>query len=202
MKVKVCGMRDPSQIVRLDAMGVDFIGLIFHPESPRYLGDNSPVISPAKASLTGVFVRSSTDEILITASKFGLNTVQLHGGQNVETCEKLKKAGLQLIKVFHPSVEGFNKTEAFAHCTDYLLFDSGNSGSGGSGKKFDWKKLDQYTGKTPFLLGGGIGYDDLGDILQIRHSAFAGVDLNSKFELVPGIKNLDLIKQFINNLRL
>lgn len=201
MKVKVCGMRDPLQIARLDAMGVDFIGLIFHPESPRYVGESGPKTDHVKASLTGVFVRSSADEILMTAAKFGLSTVQLHGGQDVETCEKLKKAGLQVIRVFHPSVEGFKKTEAFSHCADYLLFDSGSTGSGGSGKKFDWKTLDQYQGKTPLLLGGGIGYNDLDDILQIWHPAFAGIDINSRFELAPGIKDLDQISLFIKQLR-
>lgn len=201
MKVKVCGMREAFQITCLDTLGVDFIGLIFHPESPRYVGDLVRHFGHLKASPTGVFVRASADEILITAAKFGLTTVQLHGGQDVEICEKLKKGGLQVIKVFHPAEEVLEKTRPFEHCADYFLFDSGIRGSGGSGKKFEWKKLEEYQGNTPFFLSGGISFDDLDSILQIQHPAFAGVDLNSRFELAPGLKNMDLLKQFINQLR-
>lgn len=201
MKIKVCGMRLAPQIEALDTMGVDFIGLIFHPGSPRYASE--PVLDTKipKAMLTGVFVESSLEEILKTALKYGLTAIQLHGGQDQETCLNLKEKGFTVIKVFHPAQEDFSQTKAFDHCADYFLFDSAMRKSGGSGKKFDWNALSEYQGKTPFLLSGGIGFDDLDAIRQINHPAFAGIDLNSRFELAPGIKNLELLTSFIHQLK-
>ena len=201
MMVKVCGMTLPEQLHQADQLQVDYLGLIFHRASPRYAGGLRLNSVKLKAKLTGVFVDSPADEILSIAGKFGLSAVQLHGGQDIETCLRLKQNKLEVIRVFHPLDEGFGITADFAHCSDYFLFDSGKRGSGGSGAKFDWQMLSGYQGKTPFFLSGGIGPEDAESILQIRHPAFAGIDLNSRFELSPGIKNMDIIKTFLKQLR-
>ena len=201
LKIKICGMKYSENIKAVAALRPDFMGFIFYPKSPRFAAalDIETLNSiPKSIKKIGVFVNENLENILTIAYKYKLDGMQLHGTELVEMCEKLKKVGYIIIKAF-PIEQAYNfkVTKAYEGACDYFLFDTKTDAFGGSGVKFNWKMLDEYKGETPFLLSGGITADDAEDILKIEHSKFAGVDLNSKFEEKPGIKNVKLLKQFI-----
>ncbi|MBN2805777.1 MAG: phosphoribosylanthranilate isomerase, partial [Prolixibacteraceae bacterium] len=129
------------------------------------------------------------------AQQFHLDALQLHGSETPELCQKLKAKGFRIIKAFNLSKQ--NDFEAHAPFCDFFLFDTPSEQHGGTGAKFDWSLLENYQGKTPFLLSGGIGPDDAEEVLQIQHPKLAGIDINSKFEISPGIKDTKQIERFI-----
>lgn len=198
--VKICGMKFPENIRAVAALKPDFMGFIFYPKSPRYaepLDSDTLNSLPSSIKKIGVFVNEDIERILTLVFKYKLNGVQLHGTENVETCRKLKETGLIVIKAF-PIAEAYNfkVISTYEEVCDYFLFDTKTDAYGGSGVKFDWSILDEYQGKTPFLLSGGIAPDDAEAILKIVHPKFAGIDLNSKFEVSPGLKNVELLREF------
>ncbi|MFA5046527.1 MAG: phosphoribosylanthranilate isomerase [Paludibacter sp.] len=204
MKIKICGMKYSENIKAVSALKPDFMGFIFYPKSPRYAGTlDISVLNefPKTIKKIGVFVNENLENILTIAFKYKLDGMQLHGTELVEMCEKLKEVGYIVIKAF-PIAEAYNfkVTKTYEGACDYFLFDTKTDAYGGSGVKFNWKILDEYKGETPFLLSGGISTDDAEDILKIEHPKFAGVDLNSKFEVKPGIKNVKLLEKFISQL--
>jgi phosphoribosylanthranilate isomerase len=199
--VKICGMKIPENIQAVASLKPDYMGFIFYPKSPRYAEplDVSTLNSlPATIKKIGVFVNEDLEDILTIATKYELDGVQLHGTELVEMCKELRKAGFIVIKAF-PIAEAYNfkVTKAYEGACDFFLFDTKTEAYGGSGVKFDWAILEEYLGKTPFLLSGGISVDDVEEIQKIEHTLFAGVDLNSRFEIKPGLKNIELLKQFI-----
>ena len=205
MKIKICGMKYSENIKAVAALHPDFMGFIFYPKSPRFAAalDIETLNSlPNSIKKIGVFVNENLENILTIAYKYKLDGMQLHGTELVEMCEKLKKVGYIIIKAF-PIAEAYNfkVTKAYEGACDYFLFDTKTDVYGGSGVKFNWKMLEEYKGETPFLLSGGIADDDAEDILKIEHPKFAGIDLNSKFEVKPGIKNVKLLEQFISQLK-
>ncbi len=187
----------------VEALDVDVLGYIFYAPSKRFVGDSpeSGLFQSGKPKV-GVFVNENAFEILGLAKNFDFEYVQLHGKENPKTCGMLKKQGLKILKAF-PMNEAFDfsSTEAYEGVVDYFLFDTKTKEHGGSGKKFDWRILEKYKGETPFFLSGGIGPDDAESIKQISHPKMAGVDLNSGFEDEPGLKNIEKLKQFINELK-
>jgi phosphoribosylanthranilate isomerase len=205
MKIKICGMKFPENIRAVAALHPDFMGFIFYPKSPRYAEplDIATLNSlPKSIKKIGVFVNENLENILTIAYKYSLDGVQLHGSELVEMCKELHKVGYIVIKAF-PISEAYNfkVTKAYEGVCDYFLFDTKTEAYGGSGVKFNWKMLDEYVGETNFLLSGGIAADDAEAILKIKHPKFAGIDLNSKFELKPGLKDIDLLKNFILELK-
>lgn len=204
MIIKVCGMRDADNIKEIDEYDVDWIGFIFYPKSSRFVS-SLPSYLPQKAKRVGVFVNSTVDEIKTTVTEFGLNIVQLHGNETPDFCKALKDSladNIHLIKAIPiSSPEDLSKTEEFACILNYVLFETRCVTYGGSGNKFDWNILDSYKGSTPFILSGGISPDDANEIKRIQNPKFAGVDLNSKFEISPTIKDSKKIKAFIDELR-
>lgn len=205
MKIKICGMKFPDNIEAIAPLKPDFMGFIFYPKSPRYA---EPLDVKALQSLPkiikkiGVFVNEDLENILTIATKYDLDGVQLHGSELVDMCRTLRKAGFIVIKAF-PIAEAYNfkVTKAYEGACDYFLFDTKTDAYGGSGLKFNWGMLDEYVGETPFLLSGGIAADDAEAILKIEHPLFAGIDLNSKFEIKPGEKNVSLLQRFIDQLK-
>ena len=188
---------------RVEQLAVDLLGYIFYPPSKRFVGDqpDSGLFNSALPKV-GVFVDENAFEILGLAKNFEFEYIQLHGKENPLTCQILRKQGLKVIKAF--SVDkafDFKKTSPFEKMVDYFLFDTKTNLHGGSGQKFDWEVLKKYTGKTPFLLSGGIGPDDAGSILKLDHPLLAGVDLNSGFEEEPGVKNIEKLTHFINEFK-
>lgn len=197
-------MRDVDNIRDVLTLAPDFMGFIFYPESPRYVASPEAlkhIRFGQNAQKTGVFVNASKEEIMQKVELYDLQAVQLHGDESVELCSFLKDKGLIVLKAFQiHSAEDFKNTVVYNHEVDYFLFDTKTASYGGSGSKFDWKLLDAYQGDTPFFLSGGIAPKDACAIQQIKHPFFRGVDLNSRFEITPAIKDIKLLQQFINQL--
>lgn len=200
--IKVCGMRHPEQINELAGMDVDYIGLIFHPGSPRFVDlDIDPLLFGNKKK-TGVFVNSPYEQILYTQSHYQLDVVQLHGSESPEFCTRIQQRGIEVIKAF--SIDrhfDFEKTAEFDGYADLFVFDARGDAPGGNGVRFDWAKLAEYQGATPFLLSGGISYEHLDEIRYFNHPACMGIDINSRFEHSPGNKDLITLKKFVHELR-
>ena len=205
VKIKICGMRDMENIRQVAELNPDMLGFIFYPQSPRYAGNTDPAILndiPQGIIKTGVFVNSSFDQISGTVSKYSLGMVQLHGKETPEFCLRIKETGIPVIKAFGMADDfDFNECSKYISCTDYFLFDTSVSGYGGSGEKFKWEVIDRYIFQHPFILSGGIGPGDTEKIASIKNSELRGVDINSRFEIKPGVKDVKLLRKFISELR-
>jgi phosphoribosylanthranilate isomerase len=204
--IKICGMRESENIKAAAELKPDFMGFIFYPESPRFAGElaNPEIIAalPGEILKTGVFVNATFKTISEYAEKYSLNVVQLHGDEPPELCQRIKDTGIQVIKVcsIRKSMS-FPLIRDYFACTDWLLFDTMTVNYGGSGQKFDWEILESFDPGHPFFLSGGISPGDAGTIAAISNISFFGVDLNSRFEIKPGLKDIDKLKKFINELR-
>lgn len=199
--IKVCGMTEANNIRSVEQQGVDMIGFIFYPKSPRCLCE-MPGYLPACARRVGVFVNESKENILMYADRFGLDYIQLHGNESPEYCRSLLGSGLHLIKAFSISLpKDLLGISAYTDLCDYYLFDTKTPQYGGSGNQFDWNLLNRYNGSTPFLLSGGINPYSAKAIKEFHHPRLAGIDINSRFETAPGIKDIERIKKFLEELR-
>ncbi len=188
---------------QVEQLGVDLLGYIFYEPSKRFVGDDpdAGLFNAAKPKVA-VFVDENAFEILALTKNFDFEYVQLHGKENPKTCGMLKKQGLKIIKAF--SVDDsfkFETTQAYEKDVDYFLFDTKTKLHGGSGKKFNWEILNKYSGHRPFFLSGGIAPGDVAEIKKIDHPKLTGVDLNSGFEDEPGLKNIEKLKQFIEEIK-
>jgi phosphoribosylanthranilate isomerase len=203
--LKVCGMTDGDNIRKVEAAGADMIGLIFYPGSPRYV-KTRPCYLPEKAKRVGVFVDANPDAILEIADSYSLDYVQLHGNESPDYCRSLIEKGLKrdmIVKAFRiGSSSDFPEACSYEDLCGMYLFDTKSSLPGGSGKGFDWSLLDSYHGPVSFLLGGGLGIDCVNKLNCLANPFLAGYDVNSCFELVPGLKNVKLLKEFIEKLSL
>ncbi len=198
--VKICGMRDPENILRIAAHEPNWIGFIFYPMSPRYVGDAFQVpasLSPC-VKRVGVMVNESIPQIKSLASTHHLNFVQLHGHETVEDCKALYEAGISIIKAFSiDDAIDFASTHDFQPYVEYFLFDTKGKYYGGNASRFDWKLLEKYVGHIPFLVSGGIGPEHLVDIEELQHPRFVGIDVNSGVEISPGQKDEGKVKAII-----
>ena len=198
-------MREPKNIEQVAQLGVDMIGFIFYPKSPRYV---SYVLARSdadrKVCRVGVFVNDSIPEILDKIHSFSLNAVQMHGNESRELCEQLREANrdIKIIKAISVSNAGdIQKYKEYVGAVDYFLFDTKCKTVGGSGQQFDWQILDEYDGDVPFLLSGGIGPEDAFRIRTFHHSQCVGIDLNSRFEIEPGVKDVEKLNKFLNEIK-
>ncbi|RVU02936.1 phosphoribosylanthranilate isomerase [Mucilaginibacter limnophilus] len=204
MKIKVCGLREPDNIQAVVALQPDYIGLICYDKSPRFIDDlSAEAVSNLSQSIikTGVFVNESAEEIERLIANYGLGAIQLHGSETPHFCVRFK-GKVQVIKAF--GVDGdfdFNQLDAYTDVVDLFLFDTKTAVHGGSGKTFDWDILKNYTGNVPFMLSGGIGPDNIAEATAVNHPQFYGVDLNSRFETEPGIKNIEALQKAFNTIR-
>ena len=131
-----------------------------------------------------------------------MSYIQLHGNENLSMVKELYNKGYRIIKSFSIGETIDNSImQSFSPFCEYFLFDTKGEKAGGNGLKFNWQLLEDYKLKTPFFLSGGIGAEDIEPIKKIKHTAFAGIDINSRFEISAGIKNIELIKNFINEIR-
>jgi phosphoribosylanthranilate isomerase len=191
-------MREAENIREIEALGIDLMGFIFWPKSNRYVSER-PAYLPMKCKRVGVFVDASLEEIRQHADNYQLDLIQLHGHESPAFAEALKP--LSLIKAFNiANAEDLRQTEAYEGIVDYFLFDTKGKMVGGNGEKFDWSVLDSYHGETPFLLSGGIGPDDVEAVNGFLHPKCIGIDLNSRFELEPALKDIPKLRQFIKQL--
>lgn len=217
MQVKVCGMREPDNIQELLALPIDMMGFIFYPESSRYVGSQKELPNWIAAHAddfnlikkTGVFVNAGTPDVLNAIHDYELDLVQLHGTESLGYCQELellwsassiRKASL--VKAFSiDETFDFASTSAYeAYCT-FFVFDTKGAGFGGTGQQFDWALLEKYTGSTPFLLSGGIAPESVSAILNLEHPLLMGVDINSKFEIAPGLKDVERVGRFVQQIK-
>ena len=233
MIIKVCGMREAENIREVRKLGVDWMGLIFHPDSPRYVSqirsragiipdysrfevkqetargtvDNAEPQTPVKR--VGVFVDDMPQNIVTRVVNYKLDVIQLHGSEGVVLIDNLRRT---IDPDIHPdilimkslpiaSVEDIQRYRDYVGHVDYFLFDTKTPLAGGSGKQFDWSVLEAYDGDIPFMLSGGIGPEDVDRIKAIHHPMFAGIDLNSKFETEPAVKDVRLLGEFIEKIK-
>lgn len=206
ISIKICGLTDPSNVKEIGDLHPDFAGFIFIRQSLRYVGNEpDPALFrnlPPDTKKTGVFLNESHKEILDIAKINGLEAIQLHGDESHEDCLILKSSGLRVIKAFNIDNDfDFKSIEEYTSCCDFFLFDARTELRGGSGKKFDWAKLTGYTGEKPFFLSGGICADDADTIKSMSVRGLYGVDVNSRFEVSPGIKDAALVSKFMNKIK-
>ena len=196
-------MKHTTNRVAVEKLPVDWLGFIFYQQSKRFVGETpEPGLFNTEKPKVGVFVDENAFEIMALAKYFGFSMVQLHGKENPQTCRMLKRQGLKIIKVFSVNENfDFGTTQSYEKVADYFLFDTKTPLHGGSGQKFDWRLLDNYTGHIPFLLSGGIGPDDAEEILKINHPKLTGIDVNSGFEDQPGVKNIEKLEKFIAQIK-
>ena len=193
-------MRDADNIREVEALGIDMMGFIFWPKSSRYVSER-PNYMPTKCKRVGVFVDEDIEQVKRTADEYQLDMIQLHGHERPDYIRQL--SGRKVIKAFNIATSAdLEATKPYEDIVDYFLFDTKGKSVGGNGAKFDWTVLADYVGETPFLLSGGIGPDDAARIRSFHHSQLAGIDLNSRFEITPGLKDINKLKEFIKELQL
>lgn len=223
MVIKVCGMRDAQNIREVSQLGVDMIGMIFYPKSPRYVEMQSShagiipdyvkedinIKSAKSPARVGVFVDDMVQNIVTRVVNYHLDYVQLHGNEPREMCENLRstldpdiRPGIKIIKAISVSdASDIQKYKEYVGAVDLFLFDTKCKTVGGSGQQFDWQVLEQYDGEIPFLLSGGIGPEDASRLHAFHHPKCIGIDLNSRFEIEPGVKDVEKLKGFLNEMQ-
>lgn len=228
-------MRDAQNICEVSQLGVDMIGMIFYPKSPRYVemqsshagiipdyakedieasdssGSSSESVSTSSKSpaRVGVFVDDMVQNIVTRVVNYHLDYVQLHGNEPREMCENLRltldpdiRPGIKIIKAISVSdASDIQKYKEYVGAVDLFLFDTKCKTVGGSGQQFDWQVLEQYDGEVPFLLSGGIGPEDASRLHAFHHPKCIGIDLNSRFEIEPGVKDVEKLKGFLNEIQ-
>lgn len=204
MKLKICGMKYPENILEVGSLLPDYMGFIFWEKSARYFDGEMPNL-PKSIKKVGVFVDSNLEEILDKIKTYDLQAIQLHGNESVEFCELLKKnipKLTEVIKVFSIlDTFDFAELKPFDKVCDYFLFDTKGKLPGGNGATFDWKVLKNYSSTKPFFLSGGIGLEEMNavnEILKTNLPVYA-IDVNSKFEIEPGLKNIELLKLMVDS---
>ncbi|WP_432710313.1 phosphoribosylanthranilate isomerase [Pedobacter sp.] len=206
LKLKICGMRDPENIKDVVSLKPDYLGFIFYPGSKRFVADlDVPSIDaiPENIRKTGVFVDASFESIAAVVSSYRLSAVQLHGSEDAAFASAFKQAfpQVELIKAFGIDERfDFETLTDFAPVVDYFLFDTQSLAHGGSGKQFDWNLLKGYTLNLPFFLSGGIGIESIQAIKEINDGRLYAIDINSKFETAPAVKDVVKLTEFNNQL--
>lgn len=220
MKIKVCGLRKPDNIRAVAALGVDFIGFIYAEKSPRSVYDDFDIDEfwmqeaarpslPKNVDKVGVFVNQDIMDVASTLVGAGLTYIQLHGNETKRYIKELRnnlsainKDHVKIIKALSVETEDdVKRWREYRNAADVLLFDTKGKAAGGNGKQFDWSVLEAYDGDIPFLLSGGIGPDDVERVLGFHHEQCVGIDLNSRFETEPGVKDVELLRTFIEQIR-
>ena len=201
--IKVCGMREAENIREVEALGIDLMGFIFWSKSSRYVSER-PAYLPTRCKRVGVFVNEDTETIKKIVEDYALDYIQLHGSERPEYTQRLRSVygdSVDVIKAFNiATTEDLEATKTYEGIVDYFLFDTKGKSIGGNGEKFDWSVLEAYHGDTPFLLSGGIGPDDAERVRTFQHEKCIGIDLNSKFELSPALKDINKLQEFIKEL--
>jgi len=200
-------MRDLENIRALVKLKPDYIGFIFYEKSPRYVGKKIPDelldAIPSSIKKVGVFVNATEREMKNAITQNSLNVVQLHGNESPEMCQIIRMAGVEVIKAFPVDEEfDFHSIQRYRESCGFYLFDTKTPQYGGSGKQFDWTLLDRHNFTKPVFLSGGIGLEDAEKIIQLNNKDIKVVDINSRFETEPGLKDIEKVKKFIEIIRL
>ena len=198
--IKVCGMREAENIREVEVLGVDLMGFIFWPKSSRYVSVR-PAYLPTRCKRVGIFVNEEVEQVKRIADDYALDIIQLHGSESPDYVQRLRLVygdNITIIKAFNiATTVDLEATKPYEGIVDYFLFDTKGKCVGGNGEKLDWRVLDDYIGETPFLLSGGIGPDDAERIKTYHHPQCMGIDLNSRFEIAPGLKDVTALARFL-----
>lgn len=206
LKIKVCGMTNVSNVVEVCSVLPDYLGYIFYSKSVRYVGHHPDPdlfrLVPASVKKTAVFVNEKYERILEIMKRYDIDHVQLHGIESPEMCKHLRSSGKIVIKAIPGDhIENKKLVSEYAAVSDFLLFDTPVISYGGSGRKFDWSILSELESSVLFFLSGGITHEDAETLFGMNYKNQYAVDINSRFETEPGIKNPELVKSFINRIR-
>ncbi|TZF84496.1 phosphoribosylanthranilate isomerase [Pedobacter sp. BS3] len=205
LKIKVCGMRNPDNILSVAALQPDYMGFIFYPQSKRYADNLDPKTLaqlPETVRKTGVFVNASFNEIVEKVRDLGLHAVQLHGNEDAPFCGRVKVSGITVIKAFGIDTDfDFDRLKDYAGNVDYFLFDTKTTLYGGSGQAFNWDLLHNYTLDKPYFLSGGLDEALLESVYTLNDERLHAIDLNSRFETEPGLKDADRLKAVFERVR-
>ncbi|GAA4199612.1 phosphoribosylanthranilate isomerase [Pedobacter jeongneungensis] len=206
LKLKVCGMRLAANIAAVAELQPDYMGFIFYEKTPRVISEVSAELIkyiPSEIKTVGVFVNEDLEKVKERVHLLKLKAVQLHGGESPEYCAELKSTFpvLEVIKAFGIDEDfGFSALEPYLDAVDYFLFDTKTKIHGGSGKTFNWSVLDRYTHTKPYFLSGGIDLEHAAAIKNINDERLYALDINSRFETEPGLKDAEKIKAFIKEM--
>ena len=205
MKLKVCGMKYHDNIFEVAKLQPDYLGLIFYEKSNRFFEDSIPEL-PESIKKVGVFVNASLNHILTKIKTHNLQVIQLHGNESVEFCRNLKRENIEIIKVFSIQEHfDFSELKPFENVCDYFLFDTKGKLPGGNGYTFNWNILEDYPSTKPFFLSGGIGLDEIENLKAFEKTEVSNychaIDVNSKFEIEPGLKNKEELEKFKHELQ-
>jgi len=205
LKIKICGMKYPENTEEIALLQPDYMGFIFYEKSARYFQNTIPTIDNSIQKV-GVFVNASYAEIEEKVNHYKLDLVQLHGEESAELCDEIENNLVKVIKAFSLDNEfNFNRLEFYKNACSYFLLDTKGKQYGGNGITFDWRILEKYSLDKPYFLSGGIGMENIKDVKEFLQKEYAknwyGIDLNSKFETEPGLKNPELVKEFIQNIK-
>ncbi len=206
MKVKVCGITSFEQLQELESLAIDFAGLIFYEDSKRFVGNKlsnqQSAIRNLEIKKVGVFVNAEKAAIKAAVDNFGLSYVQLHGNESPEFCKEIRQF-IPVMKAIQVDLDSRldEQLEPYQDACDYFLFDTASKQYGGSGIQFDWELLTSVRSNKPFFLSGGIGPKDIEKIKTFRHPDLFAVDVNSRFETSPGIKDMQLVKTFVQEIK-
>ena len=203
LTIKVCGLREQANTEAVAGLMPDYIGLIFYDRSPRYFsGWSQPPRLSTNIKKVGVFVNAEQAFIREKVTQYSLSVIQLHGDELPEFAASLGDLGCNVWKAIPiETVRSFETVKSYAGAVNAVLFDTKTPERGGSGKQFGWDILNSYLDEIPFILSGGISLDDVDRILQIKHPYLMGIDINSKFEIAPGVKDAFLIQTFISAIK-
>ena len=205
MKLKVCGLKSRENIIEVVEYNPDFIGFIFYDKSPRFIGkelESGSIQNISASKKVGVFVNESEIKMLDIAARYGLDYLQLHGNETAVFCKQLQKS-IPIIKAFQIDDDfDFSILKEYEDACTYFLFDSKSKQHGGSGETFNWEKLNEYKLQKPFFLSGGIDLDNIEQalLLKSKFPNLYAVDVNSRFETEPGIKDASKIKLLSNKI--
>jgi len=205
IKIKVCGMNQNT--VEVGTLKPDYLGFILWKPSKRNFNGKVPVL-PHRIKKIGVFVDEQQPVVIERIKEHQLLAVQLHGNESPEYCDALKQQlkGVEIIKVFLIKDKfNFEELKPFESVCDYFLFDTKGKLPGGNGFKFNWEVLKGYPSKKPFFLSGGIGLEDIDSIKEFMKRPESNychaIDVNSRFEIEPGLKDIGKLKDFIKNIK-
>jgi phosphoribosylanthranilate isomerase len=204
MKLKICGMKYQDNITEIASLQPDYLGFIFYEPSPRYFEGSIPEL-PKSIKKVGVFVDEKAEYIAQQIEKHKLTVIQLHGHESPEMCRLLKSTKAQVVKVFSIKDKfDFEVLTPYEDVCDYFLFDTKGKLPGGNGYLFDWSVLNNYPSSKPFFLSGGIGLDQIDKLREFQNSEASkyccAIDVNSKFEIEAGLKDIELLKEFKSQL--
>lgn len=203
-QIKVCGMRDPVNVQEVLQLTPDYVGLIFYPASPRYVGEVDPTLLSLRPETqrVGVFVNESIENILKQADRFDLDVIQLHGQETPTLCLAIKEAGFRVWKAFGiDSTFNWTQLHPYQDLIEAFLFDTKSPKHGGTGQSFDWQLLQNYPFQVPYYLSGGLNPENLKEACKIKDTRCLGLDLNSGFEVSPGLKSIPILKNTIEFIR-